>query len=221
MEMQMDGPGMFGNRTFSQHGEDLVLACIFERLGIERPSYIDCGAFHPVEISNTALFYDRGSRGINVDADPDMIGLFEELRPEDKNLNFGILPQRGPARFYRSTETRGCNSFVRSHLESFAPVTDEIEVEAITMMQIVDEYAGGQFPDLLNLDVEGLDLEILESLDWKRTAPKVVCVEAMEHGARRPIWQHLAREGYEFIFRCVHNDIYVKRFLWEKLDLPR
>jgi FkbM family methyltransferase len=211
----------FGERTYAQHGEDLVLACIFERLGIERPSYIDCGAFHPSEISNTLLFYLKGSRGINIDADWEAIEMFQKDRPEDVNLRVGIMPRQGSATFYRSDGTRGCNSFVKEHLEKFAPVTDEEVIETKTMMQIVDEYAGGEFPDLLNLDVEGLDLEILESLDFKRTAPKVVCVEAMEHGARRPIWQHLAREGYEFIFRCVHNDIYVKRFLWEKLDLPR
>jgi hypothetical protein len=57
----------FGGRTYAQHGDDLAVLNIFKRLGIERPSYLDVGAYHPFDLSNTALLYERGSRGINVE----------------------------------------------------------------------------------------------------------------------------------------------------------
>ena len=45
------------------------------------------GAHHPERISNTKLFYDSGSRGINVEANPELHKIFLEERPEDINLN--------------------------------------------------------------------------------------------------------------------------------------
>src|SRR5437763_16778861 len=62
----------FGGRTYAQFGEDLIFLNIFALLGINTPSYIDVGAHHPVNISNTALLYERGCRGIKIDANPDL-----------------------------------------------------------------------------------------------------------------------------------------------------
>src|SRR5579871_5884717 len=61
---------IFGHLTYSQHGEDMIFANIFHIIGIEKPSYMDIGAYHPINISNTAYFYAKGSRGVNIDANP-------------------------------------------------------------------------------------------------------------------------------------------------------
>lgn len=50
----------FGHITYSQFGEDLVVANIFALLGVKRPTYLDVGANHPLKGSNTALLYARG-----------------------------------------------------------------------------------------------------------------------------------------------------------------
>ena len=54
--------------SFSQEGEDLVLARIFE--GKKNGFYVDIGAHHPTRFSNTHYFYRRGWSGINIDAMP-------------------------------------------------------------------------------------------------------------------------------------------------------
>jgi hypothetical protein len=49
---------------FSQFGEDQVVNAIFN----SKPHgfYVDIGAYHPTEISNTCYFSKKGWRGINV-----------------------------------------------------------------------------------------------------------------------------------------------------------
>lgn len=59
----------FKKISYSQCGEDLIVSFIFNRLGILNPNYIDIGAHHPYKLSNTAFFYESGSRGINIEPD--------------------------------------------------------------------------------------------------------------------------------------------------------
>ncbi|MFM7886227.1 MAG: glycosyltransferase family 2 protein, partial [Pseudanabaena sp.] len=53
--------------SYSQCGEDLIIQFIFSSLGISKPSYIDIGAYDAHKLSNTAVFYEQGSRGINIE----------------------------------------------------------------------------------------------------------------------------------------------------------
>src|SRR5690606_9910227 len=68
----------YGHITYSQHGEDLLILNLFDQLQIKNPSYLDLGAHHPTDISNTKLLYDRGSRGVNIEANRHLIEAFYE-----------------------------------------------------------------------------------------------------------------------------------------------
>src|SRR3954468_21715772 len=94
----------YSKRSFSQCGEDLIVDHIFQQLKIEKPSYLDIGAYHPKRLSNTYLFYLKGSRGINVEPDPSLFEAFLNERQEDINLNIGIGPKSGTADFYIMNE---------------------------------------------------------------------------------------------------------------------
>ena len=52
--------------------------------------YVDIGAHHPKRFSNTYIFYQRGWRGINIDAKPGTKEVFNKLRPRDINLEVPI-----------------------------------------------------------------------------------------------------------------------------------
>ncbi|NJK83675.1 MAG: hypothetical protein HC912_07525 [Saprospiraceae bacterium] len=45
-------------QTFSQSGEDLIIAMWFNIIDIKNPTYLDIGAYHPFFINNTALLYE-------------------------------------------------------------------------------------------------------------------------------------------------------------------
>lgn len=56
--------------SFSQLGQDKIVESIFMALNISKITYLDVGANHPIECSNTALFYRGGSSGYAVEANP-------------------------------------------------------------------------------------------------------------------------------------------------------
>lgn len=167
----------YGGRTYAQHGDDLAILNIFNCLRISQPSYLDIGAHHPFHISNTALLYSRGSRGINVEANPALIGEFLRLRPDDKNVCAAIVGEptaSGTATLNRIDKTSGLNSLLKT-----PKLMDTVVVPAHTADEIVAIYADGCWPDLLTIDAEGMDIPILRSIDYTNGGPKVICAEAV------------------------------------------
>ena len=75
-------------RKVTQDGEDKILKEIFKykKSGL----YVDVGCYHPIELSNTALLYNRGWKGINIDISEYSIKLFNFLKPDDINLNLAV-----------------------------------------------------------------------------------------------------------------------------------
>src|SRR6186713_1276577 len=70
--------------SYSQEGEDLILKRFFsEKSG---GFYVDVGAHHPKRFSNTYMFYKEGWSGINIDAMPGSMKLFNKVRSKDINL---------------------------------------------------------------------------------------------------------------------------------------
>src|SRR5262245_48341427 len=62
--------GIIGQTSYAQQGEDLILWNMCEFLKIRQPTYLDIGAYDPIEINNTYLFYTRGCRGVLVEPNP-------------------------------------------------------------------------------------------------------------------------------------------------------
>lgn len=102
---------LFGGLSYAQHGDDLFVMNLFNNLEMKKFTYLDIGAHNPYIISNTALFYKMGCRGINVEANPNLIQYFYEYRPEDCNLNIGIGKQQGTMPFFMIDQFSGLNSF--------------------------------------------------------------------------------------------------------------
>ena len=87
-----------GRRTWSQEGEDGILARIFE--GQRQGFYVDVGAHHPFRFSNTYFFYRQGWRGLNIDAAPGSMRPFRSHRPRDINVECGIGLTAGRQDFF-------------------------------------------------------------------------------------------------------------------------
>lgn len=203
----------FGHITYSQNGEDLFICNIFQQLGIEKPSYLDLGAHHPTRISNTQLLYLRGSRGVNVEANPGLIAEFEKLRPQDKTICAALSVEGGEKPFYMWDGESGRNTFCydevrRYQAESNRMVMATLKMPTITLDQLI-EMIGGKYPDFLNCDLEGLDFAILDSADFSKSKPKVICVEKRD-SARQMSWKMLDK-GYRDVMRMGENIIFVDK----------
>src|SRR4030042_4646353 len=70
----------FKKSHYSQDGEDIVLASFYEEKPGYKGFYVDVGALNPLRFSNTQYFYEKGWRGINIDATPGSMKEFNEIR---------------------------------------------------------------------------------------------------------------------------------------------
>lgn len=206
---------IFGDKTYAQHGDDIVIRTIFNSLDIANPSYLDVGAHHPEHISNTKLFYDSGSRGINVEANPELHKLFLEARPEDINLNVGVGIKSGFQDFYMIDSHSGRNTFIKEVAEEFikdSPQFSITEVREIPVFTIEQVLHHRKLPDFLTIDIEGMDYDVLQSIDYRRYPFKVICVEIQPY-SEEDIRMLMHNVGYASVIRCGSNLIFIDKNL--------
>ncbi len=147
--------------TFSQAGEDLVIRNLFyKRLSSDLPGFfVDVGAFHPYQHSNTYYLYRCGWRGINIEPTPGRIALFNKVRPLDINLAVAVAEEEGELDFYLFEEAN-LNTTVLDYsrkLESEDEIMKTVKVPSKPLKSILTEnIANGQEIDFLNIDIEGL-----------------------------------------------------------------
>ena len=102
------------NSSFSQGGEDLILAGLLtQKLN---GFFVDIGAFHPYKFSNTFRFYRKGWSGINIDAAPGSMDIFRELRPRDINIEAAISETPEQLTYYYLGKENSMNTFSKDFL---------------------------------------------------------------------------------------------------------
>ena len=207
----------FGGVTHAQHGDDIIIRAVFDNLGIDNPSYLDIGAHHPTNISNTKLFYDAGSRGINVEANPNLFSQFMIDRPYDVNLNFGVGKESGFIPFYMVDNYSGRNSFDFETVNAFVQDYPEFSIKQVVdlpVMTVAQILSNRTIPDFLTIDVEGLDYDILKSIDYERYPFKVICVEvggSDKINYADAVSSLLEENNYFSLIRCGANLIFVAK----------
>jgi FkbM family methyltransferase len=203
--------------SYAQQGEDLVLHSLFRNFGGTPPTYLDIGAYEPVRRNNTYFFYARGSKGVLVEPNVDMADKCRRVRPRDTVLTVGIGVTDDPAAdFYLMTEpelhTLDKEQAERLQRDGFAAVVSVIKMPLVNVNAVIDDHFGGSAPDLLSIDVEGLELPILKTFDFARFRPKVVCADTLVTGTRRlrpETAAFMAAHGYEVRSMTYANTIFV------------
>jgi FkbM family methyltransferase len=205
----------FVHLSYSQDGEDMILRRLFE--GQRSGFYVDVGAHHPFRFSNTCYFHRKGWTGINVDPNPDAIAAFERARPFDINVCVGIAAVPGELNYHIFNEP-ALNTFDANLAAERALLPDYrlIEKRGVPVRRLDDllvEYLpSGRRIDFLSIDVEGLDLAVLRSGNWKRFRPRVLLVEARERSAAAlagdPIHAFAQAVDYQLVGKTLNTLIY-------------
>ena len=211
--------------TFSSTGEDVIINFILSVLRVNKPSYIDIGAYDPYKLSNTALFYFKGRNGINIEPNPVGFKKLQKYRPRDINLNIGISNKKGILTYY-VMDADTLNTFseeeAKKNVEKWGKKiirTMDIPVDSID--SVIEKYSNNIYPDFMNIDAEGVEMDILSKIDFARSKPKVICLETIEYaetGVQKSITEtadFLIAKGY-FAFANTHiNTILVDENLWK------
>lgn len=216
--------GKHSKISYSQSAEDILIEAIFGALGIHQPSYIDIGAHAPVYLSNTYLFYRKGSRGVCVEPNPILYKNIQKNRKRDICLNVGVgISSATEASFYIMTSST-LSTFSKEDAERMASYGKE-KIESITTVPLIsfDEIIKNHLqtcPNLVSLDVEGLDLAILKTIDFSVYRPEVFCVETLtytEDNFEEKITStidFLVGKGYLIYADTYINTIFVDKAAW-------
>ena len=216
----------YEKKSFSQSGEDLIIEFIFNEIGINFPTYLDIGAHHPYFLNNTAIFYLKGCRGINIEPDPILFELFKTERKNDINLNIGIAAKEGVADFY-IINTPTLNTFSKLEAENYSKegnffIKEVIKVDVNSVTNILNQFNNACFPDYLTIDAEGIDEMILNYIDFERNMPTVICIETISFSGKgkgvknKGVINFLEAKGYLLYADTNINSIFVIREKWQR-----
>lgn len=211
--------------AYAQSGEDIIVEYILMVLGldIKNCKYLDLGANHARELSNTYSLYRKGARGVLVEANPALIPELKFYRHHDIIINKCIAEKEGETIPFYIVNGDGLASMDHESVEKALSINDGlkvekvIEVETVNVNTILEQYFMNG-PEILSIDIEGESLNALKSINWNRTRPLIVIVEMIEYSMNlnidykdHEIQQFMEEQDYsEYAFTGI-NSIYIDR----------
>lgn len=203
--------------SHSQFGEDMMLRGFFGNK--KNGFYVDIGAHHPIFYSNTYHFYLRGWSGINIEATPEVITLFNKKRPRDKNLNVCVgESSENLVTFYEfdqpALNTTQSEVAKESEAKGFKLVRKrEMQTQNINEL-LKEKLPSNKQIDFLTIDIEGLDFVVLQTLDFEHFSPKAIVVEDHNFKIEKPhsnILSLLQSKGYTLEGKCGPSLMFIKK----------
>ena len=203
----------------SQFGEDKYIIELFERNF--KGKFLDIGCYHPTRHNNTYKMYKNGWSGMNIDLNPLTIELFNFVRPRDININTGVSDTEIEKKLYFIDELNTQNTldnnqlnFLKDHHNIKDSEILEKKIKTRNLNNILDDYKFYNI-DFMNLDIEGHELKVLETLDFNKINLKYLCIEMIEHNREsilnnEKIKDLLSKNNFKLIKNFDFNFIYKK-----------
>jgi len=192
-------------RSHSQYGCDLKVVEYFGKS--HAGTFLEAGANDPKSLSQTYLLESLGWSGALVEPVPECCEKLRRDRPRSRVFE-NALGGPDAAGLLRLKIPGGTTELASGMAaDEIAAEGDRvIEAELITLTRVL-ELAGIQTLDLLSLDLEGMELDALEGLDFGRFPPKLIIIEDRMDDLRKHAF--LKRRGYKIVLRNGSNHWYV------------
>jgi FkbM family methyltransferase len=215
-----------GIRSYAQNFEDVMLWRALKN--VEDGFYIDIGAQHPVQDSVSKAFYEKGWRGIHVEATPAYARLLRQDRPDETVIEAALSNQHGTLRFFEIPETglsTGDPAIAARHQQQGFEVR-ETSVPTLTLADVF-ALAGHREIHWLKIDVEGMEKQVLEGWGHSPKRPWILVIEATLPNTTiesHHEWEHhVLTLGYLYGYKDGLSRFYLHQShsaLSEKLSLP-
>nr|WP_300182956.1 FkbM family methyltransferase [uncultured Agathobaculum sp.] len=175
-------------KSTAQSGEDMISEYVARVLGkrLEDVTYLDLGANHAKFLSNTYYFYQKGVRGVLVEANPALIGELKFYRSGDVILNRCIADTSGETVDFYVLNGDGLSTPDKQGAEAaiaenpILKIEQVVPVKTITVEEILDTYFD-KTPTIVNLDIEGEEMNILNSIDFTKHRPLIMIIETIPY----------------------------------------
>ncbi len=209
---------LYKKNSYSSNGVDLLVNYLFK--DHKKGVYVDVGAQHPISNNNTFLLFERGWSGVNIDLDKENINLFNISRPKDFNLNYAISSNEGRKKLFFYHDKSPVNTLdeeVSKYQKAKVKEIKEIDVLPLNKALSFTNY---EKINLLNIDVEGHELEVLKGLNFDKYKPEVIVVEFLDLKMKKlelknnvltnvtnsNIYKYLTGKNYQFV-NWLHGDL--------------
>lgn len=199
------------NISFSKSGDDLQLMKLINQ---STPgTYVDIGCWHPVKASNSFFFSLRNWKGICIDPNPELEKLYKKFRPNDVFINCAVGETEANLNYYMLSDNNSSMNtlnldFLKKHdLEK--DIKKTISIPTFSLKDILDKnISTNERLDFFDVDVEGFDLQVLQSNDWNKYRPKVVVTEtdiSIKEDVVSEITTYLESVNYRLVGKTVMN----------------
>ncbi|CAN5895306.1 hypothetical protein BH11BAC4_BH11BAC4_01170 [soil metagenome] len=216
--------GISYNLSYSQTGEDLIIEFMIAAKKIKNFTYLDIGANHPVRLNNSFKFYENGYKGVCIEPDPSVFKILCKKRPKDICLNIGIAGKASGEAYFYIMNNPVLNTFSKEEATSLeknnhGKIKKVIKVPLKTIEEIIDDYFNGISPVFINLDVEGLDEEILRNFPFDKYRPTIFCIETVHFTddasseKRSEIFNIMSEYGYKTFADTYINTIFINTLI--------
>lgn len=208
--------------SFSAWGEDRIIDAWLTIKGVQASDvrYLDVGAAYPVFLSNTYLFYRGGGRGVLVEPDPSQGTKLTTVRPRDALLPVGVTHTGERKASLIQMSSPVFNTFVPLFAEKAVEqskgwadyqrqeITGRVDVDLVSMNEILEEHFSLGDLHVLSIDVEGMDFQLLASVDFAKYLPWAICAEAAV--PREQFLEVLSPHGYSLVAVTPDNYIFFR-----------
>ena len=198
-------------KTYSQEKSDIIIDKFFKEK--KNGFFVDVGCFHPTRMNNTFLLYQRGWRGINIDISKFSIDLFNFKRPYDINIQAAVSGKNEIKNLYYQ-KNFSLISTLDKDLASrrFQGKIKEKKIECFTLNYLIEtsKYQNDKI-DFLSIDTEGMDEIILETLDFEKYYPRLICAEdsVMNRNYKDTnLYKILKPKGYKHLWSSYVNHLF-------------
>lgn len=239
LEIATNNLDTFLQPQFGQLGEDLVLdsiicsLCVRHSVPFDEIRYLDVGANHPVQTSNTYLLQKKhAASGVLIEANPSILKNLRAVRSKDIVLNAAVVPKHYTQKTVEIfiSDNSELSSVNADHVHSFGEIgiiKKTETVKAVYLDDILAEYFTKP-PQLLSIDIEGLDLDVLMSSRFP-VRPWVIVCEPSRHFFKNSdvlFDTALLANNYFEVARTAYNIIYIDfslitpgfwRRLWDRM----
>ena len=211
--------------SYAQNFEDVILWRAL--CDVENGFYVDIGAADPQKNSVTRFFYEQSWSGINVEPVDEYFATLMQERPRDTNLKVAVGREAGLRPLYAfDIGLSTLDPKVSTRHEGVGLRGHEIMVPVLPLTKILEGFRQRTI-HFLRIDVEGAEVEVVESLDLDQIRPWIIVIEATEPNftiSTRATWEHLiTNRRYSFAYFDGLNCFYVAdetRYLKEKIAVP-
>jgi FkbM family methyltransferase len=171
--MMSESPSM----NYSQRDEQQSILGVVDTLP-DAGRFLDIGAWHARDLSNTRALYERGWSGMLIEPSPEpFLGLLKEYG-EDPRVTLicaAVGFERTMTRFYATADALSTSSEENyakwKHCGGFY---GSFYIPVITIDEILNQF--GAF-DFVNIDAEGTSVDLFHALLATAMRPRCVCVE--------------------------------------------